>query len=84
MQNRKRKTRIQKLRLRRSKAVLGLMAAAGLEVADVAKATGLKVPTVYKAIEDTTPSPTAIAYLERRLGEPFRRLWYDFPEARSA
>ena len=79
MQKPKRKTTLQKLRLRRSKAVLGLMAAHGIEVTDVAYATGLKVPTVYKAIEDTTASPTTIAFLEKRIGEPFRRLWYEFP-----
>ena len=70
---------IDRMRRRRSQAVLALMDENGLTPEIVAKATGLKTATVYHALEGHRPGHQAIEFLERRLGHKFTELWQKKP-----
>ena len=72
---------IARLRRGRSLRVRELMLREDLPLAEIAHATGARPATVDKVLAGILHSPGILAYLERRLGRPFRDLWYHYPES---
>ena len=77
-------TKLEKLQLQRSHAVLLLMAEHDLTVEDVAAATGVRTKTVYKAIGSYSGPSAVIEFLEKKIGRPFTELWRKFPNHSAA
>lgn len=84
MKKRKPRTQLDVLRRRRSQAVLDLMDEHGLTPEAVAEKAGVKVATLYKALEGHRPGHDVISFLERRLGKKFVDLWRNYPNHTAA